>query len=144
MRFRERITSSAASEERIEEHAVIVYFEYAADSLEPLYDLEEQLEAAIAAAGVGEFDGNEIAVDLSDGSLYMYGPDADALFAVARPLLVGGGLPPQCPRHAAVLAAGGGSAGVGCSARRRTRRLHLTSAACRLSGTCSSLWGPCT
>ena len=82
----------------MEEHAVIVYFEYAADSLEPLYDLEEQLEAAIAAAGVGEFDGNEIAVDLSDGSLYMYGPDADALFAVARPLLVGAG----CLRNARV------------------------------------------
>jgi hypothetical protein len=71
----------------MEEHAVIVHFDYAADSLAPLHDLEEQLEAAIAEAGVGEFDGNEIAVDLSDGSLYMYGPDADALFAVARPLL---------------------------------------------------------
>jgi hypothetical protein len=47
------------------------------------------LEAAITTAGVGELDGNEIAVDLSDGSLYMYGPDADALFAVVRPLLAG-------------------------------------------------------
>ena len=73
----------------MEQHAVIVQFDYAADSLDPLHDLEEQLEAAIAEAGVGEFDGNEIAVDLLDGSLYMYGPDADALFAVARPLLAG-------------------------------------------------------
>jgi hypothetical protein len=72
----------------MEEHAVIVHFDYTADSLDPLHDLEEQLEEAIATAGVGEFDGNEIAVDLSDGSLYMYGPDADALFAVVRPLLV--------------------------------------------------------
>jgi hypothetical protein len=71
----------------MEEHAVIVHFDYAADSLDPLHDLEEQLEAAITAAGVGEFDGNEIAVDLSDGSLHMYGPDADALFAAVRPLL---------------------------------------------------------
>lgn len=31
--------------------------------------------------------GNEIAADLSDGSLYMYGPDAEALLAVVRPLL---------------------------------------------------------
>jgi hypothetical protein len=73
----------------MEEHAVIALFDYTADSLDPLYDLEEQLEAAITSAGVGEFDGNEIAVDLSDGSLYMYGPDADALFAVVRPLLAG-------------------------------------------------------
>jgi hypothetical protein len=43
---------------------------------------------AIAKAGVGEFDGNEIAADLSDGTLYMYGPDAEALFQVVRPVLV--------------------------------------------------------
>lgn len=71
----------------MEEHAVIIHFDYAADSLDPLYDLEEQLEVVMADAGVGEFDGNEIAVDLSHGSLYVYGPDADALFAVVRPLL---------------------------------------------------------
>lgn len=73
----------------LEEHAVIVHFEYAADNLAPLFELEEKLEEAIDAAGVGEFDGDEMAVDLSDGSLYMYGPDADALFAAVRPLLGG-------------------------------------------------------
>jgi hypothetical protein len=71
----------------MEEHAVIARFDFAADSLDPLFRLEQQLEAAIVAADVGEFDGNEIAVDLSDGSLYMYGPDAEALFAVVRPIL---------------------------------------------------------
>jgi hypothetical protein len=71
----------------VEQHAVIAYFDYAADSLDALFAIEEQLESAIDAAGVGEFDGNEIAVDLSDGSLYMYGPDAEALFAVVRPIL---------------------------------------------------------
>lgn len=40
-------------------------------------------------AGVGEFDGNEIASDLSEGTLYMYGPDAEALFKVVQPILVG-------------------------------------------------------
>ena len=38
---------------------------------DPLHDVEEQLDAAIAEAGVGKFGGNEIAVDLSEGSLYM-------------------------------------------------------------------------
>ena len=71
----------------MEQHAVIAHFDYAADSLDALYELEEELEAAINAAGVGELDGNEIAVDLSDGSLYMYGPEAEALFAVVRPIL---------------------------------------------------------
>jgi hypothetical protein len=82
----------------MEEHAVIVRFDYAAESLDPLHDLEEQLESAIVSAGVGEFDGNEIAAGLSDGSLYMYGPDADALFAVVRPLLVAA----HCLRNARV------------------------------------------
>src|SRR2546423_746716 len=78
------------------EQAVIVRFEYAAESLDPLFELEERLEVAITGAGVGEFDGNEIAVDGSDGALYMYGPDADALFAVVRPLLKAAG----CLRNA--------------------------------------------
>ena len=37
---------------------------------------------------VGEFDGNKVATDGSDGSLDMYGPNADALFAAARPILL--------------------------------------------------------
>jgi hypothetical protein len=71
----------------VDEHAVIAQFDYVGDSLDPLLAIEDQLETAIHAAGVGEFDGNEIAVDLSDGSLSMYGPDAEALFAVVRPIL---------------------------------------------------------
>jgi hypothetical protein len=82
----------------VEEQAVIVRFGYAADSLGPLHGLEQRLEAAVADAGVGELDGNDIAPDLSDGTLYLYGPDADALFAVARPLLAGAG----CLRAASV------------------------------------------
>jgi hypothetical protein len=77
--------------EQMEEHAVIARFDYAAKNLDPLFSVEKQLEAAINAAGVGEFDGNEIAVDLHDGFMYMYGPDAEALFAVARPILANAG-----------------------------------------------------
>ena len=73
----------------MEQHAIIAHFEYAVESLDALYAVEEQLEAAINAAGVGEFDGMEIAVDLSDGSLYMYGPNAEALFAAVPPILAG-------------------------------------------------------
>ncbi len=77
-----------AEQERGTEHAVVVSFEYAAKSLDPLFELEELLEQAIATAGVGEYDGHEIAMDLNDGSLYMYGPDAEALFRVVRAPLV--------------------------------------------------------
>ena len=64
------------------EHAVIVRFRAWGDDLNAIFDLETELEAAIASAGVGEFDGNEVATDGSEGSLYMYGPDADRLFSV--------------------------------------------------------------
>ena len=70
------------------EHAVIVTFTYIGSTdLDPLFALELQLESAISAARVGEYDGNDVAVDGSDGTLYMYGPDADKLFAVVRPVL---------------------------------------------------------
>ncbi|MFO0958943.1 MAG: hypothetical protein U0800_16210 [Isosphaeraceae bacterium] len=73
----------------VAEQAVIADFDYQGDDLVPLFDLEDQLEEAIDAAGVGEFDGNEMAIDLADGSLYMYGPDAEALYAVVGPILAG-------------------------------------------------------
>ena len=71
----------------VPEHAVIVHFNYGKTDLQPIFDLGDELEAAINNAGVGEFDGNEIARDGSDGSLYMYGPDADRLFESVRPVL---------------------------------------------------------
>jgi hypothetical protein len=69
------------------EHAVLVQFAYGSTDLSRLFALEERLEQLIEHAGVGEFDGNDLAADGSDGTLYMYGPDADALFAVVRPAL---------------------------------------------------------
>ena len=68
-------------------HAVLVYFEYGSTDLSALFSVEKDLERVIAHAGVGEFDGNEIATDGSDGRLFMYGPDADALFTAIRPTL---------------------------------------------------------
>lgn len=70
------------------DHAVIVRFDYGSRDLSPLFELEDRLEAAIEAAQAGEYDGNEIAVDGGDGSLYMYGPDADRLVDVILPVLV--------------------------------------------------------
>jgi hypothetical protein len=69
------------------EHAVIVHFNYGSTDLSRLFQPEARLQSAIAAAKVGEFDGNEIASDGSDGYLYMYGPNADRLFHAIRPLL---------------------------------------------------------
>jgi hypothetical protein len=69
------------------EHAVIVHFEYGSTDLELLYELEDQLIAAVEKADAGEFDGNEMAIDGSGGTFYMYGPDADKLFDAVSPVL---------------------------------------------------------
>jgi hypothetical protein len=67
---------------------VIVHFDCGHKDWKPFFQFEELLEDAIKKSGAGDYDGNELAVDGSDGSLYMYGPDADKLFAVAKPILL--------------------------------------------------------
>ena len=80
-------SSSATVAAETPEHVVIVTFMYGSKNLDTLFELESKLEAAIEEAKVGEYDGNEVAVDGSDGTLYMYGPDADKLFIVVKPIL---------------------------------------------------------
>ena len=70
------------------EEAVIVHFNYGQKDWSQFFEFEKNLEEAIAKAAVGEYDGNELATDGSDGSMYMYGPDADALFAIVKPRLL--------------------------------------------------------
>lgn len=69
------------------EHSVIVHFQYRINKLEPLHNLEKELEQIIEKEGVGEYDGHEIAMDYSDGFLYMYGKNADDLFNSVKPTL---------------------------------------------------------
>ena len=73
--------------EPADEQAVIVHFRYGSADLSRLFDLEDRLEREISSARAGEYDGHEIAVDGSDGYLYMYGPDADKLCAAVRHVL---------------------------------------------------------
>jgi hypothetical protein len=70
------------------EEAVIVHFDYGQKDWSRFFEFEKSLEEVIAKAAVGEYDGNELATDRSDGSMYMYGPDADALFAIVEPRLL--------------------------------------------------------
>ena len=69
------------------EQAVIIEFKYGIQGLDSLFELEERLEKIISEKKVGEYDGNEIAVDYSDGMLFMYGPNADQLFEAIKPIL---------------------------------------------------------
>ena len=67
------------------EHCVFVNFPFQGTDLSPIFELEDQLISAIEKSAAGEFDGNEVGE--SETVLYMYGPDADALYAAVSPIL---------------------------------------------------------
>jgi hypothetical protein len=69
------------------EQALIIYFDYGIKNLDPLHNLEVQLDNKIMDEDLGEYDGHEIATDYSDGILYMYSADAEKLFLGIRPIL---------------------------------------------------------
>jgi hypothetical protein len=70
------------------EQAVLVQFDYGSKDWAPFFEFEKGFEAAIADSGLGDYDGNELAADGSDGYMYIYGPDADRLFAFVKPRLL--------------------------------------------------------
>ncbi|MCX2743738.1 hypothetical protein OO013_07675 [Mangrovivirga sp. M17] len=82
--FRKTTTDSTQQEP---EQTLIIRFRYGINGLEPLHRLEQELEELIKKEGVGEYDGHEIAIDYSDGYLYMYGPNAVTLFKTIQPAL---------------------------------------------------------
>ena len=77
------------------EQALILYLdeiggraeEMGVDDLDALIALQDQLAQAIEPSGIGQVDGHEIAMDGSEGSLYVYGPDAKAMLAAALPVI---------------------------------------------------------
>ncbi len=69
------------------EQAVIVHFTYGSTDLTRLYALEDELEQKLADGSVGEYDGHEIAVDGSDGTFYLYGPDARRVYEEVKDIL---------------------------------------------------------
>jgi hypothetical protein len=84
---------SSSGDNRVAEadaQAVLVYLRGSGlpDELYENFDvatLEDQLEEAINSAGLGEFDGNEFGPE--EIVLFMYGPNAEAIFAAIRPVL---------------------------------------------------------
>ena len=91
MGFFDRLFWKSDATRKPPEHAFIVTPKLSDDRFgtdeerERIHEFSDQLEAAIESAGAGEFDGDEFGEGVC--SLYMYGPNADALFAVVDPLL---------------------------------------------------------
>ena len=79
--------SKQKSQKGSPEHAVLIHFSYGSTNLQHVFALEDRLRTVISEAGVGEYDGHEVAEDGSDGFFYLYGPDAEAIFRVIRPAL---------------------------------------------------------
>ena len=69
------------------EHSAIVRFRRAPGELSKIFDLELALALALAKTGTGWYEGHELTADRTSGRLYMYGSDADVLFATIRPVL---------------------------------------------------------
>jgi hypothetical protein len=73
------------------QHAVMVHLRLRAGAFgddeerEAIFALEEQLTQAIQDASAGEFDGEMFGE--GECILYMYGPDAERLFAIIEPIL---------------------------------------------------------
>lgn len=87
-----RIFGSKEETPKPVEHAVIVRVPITAangteEEIQRLMGLESELESAIVEAGAGEFDGNEVGE--GEYVYYMYGSDADRLFASVESLLRG-------------------------------------------------------
>lgn len=85
-----RIFGSKEEPTKPSEHAVIVRVPISGangteEEIQRLMDVEGELKAAIVEAGAGEFDGNEFGE--GEYVYYMYGSDADLLFASVESLL---------------------------------------------------------
>lgn len=70
------------------QESLIIRFTYGMADLEPLFRMDEDLHRVMETSDAGEYDGHEIAVNLTDGSLYFYGPSAARIRELISPSLV--------------------------------------------------------
>ena len=81
-------SAAAAPPQRPPGPVMMVHFDYYPKDRPRIRALEHRLANALKRARVGELGETEFHVDGNDGYLYMYGPDPDPIYAVARPILV--------------------------------------------------------
>ena len=70
------------------EHLVMVSFDYGLENLDALNSLSTRLDTILKKEAAGMPDRNEMATDLSDGLLFMYGHNAEILFRIIPPALM--------------------------------------------------------
>ncbi|MCT2587912.1 hypothetical protein [Actinophytocola gossypii] len=83
--------SDERSMQALSENAVIVHFKLSDDDFGSGYERDEvralgrKIENALRAAGIGELDGDEFGG--GEAALFLYGPDANALYESISTLL---------------------------------------------------------
>ncbi|HLP10709.1 MAG TPA: hypothetical protein VK177_02195 [Flavobacteriales bacterium] len=68
-------------------HSVVIWFKYGLNEDDSMYNLGEEMAKKVEETKTGIYDGHEIAMDNSDGSYYLYGPNAETLFKAIKPIL---------------------------------------------------------
>ncbi len=79
--------SSGSTRKGTPEQEVEVYFSYGSTNFQYLFALDDLLRHSISDAAVGHYEGHDVEADGSNGSFYMYGPDAEAIYRVIDPIL---------------------------------------------------------
>lgn len=68
--------------------ALIIHFDYGKDLPDDFDKMRDGLDSLVEKSNLGEYDGHEIAMDLSDGSFYLYSTEIEALFKHIRSYLL--------------------------------------------------------
>jgi hypothetical protein len=76
--------SHPAGEQAVLLYAVLLYLE--GEDFDRMVELSDKLTEAVEKANVGMLDGNEIGG--GETTLFMYGPDAEAVFRAIEPVLL--------------------------------------------------------
>lgn len=81
------ISSAQPRSQKPKSEAVIVHFDYRTKDWLPFFKFEDELARFVENAGIGEYDGNALSDTGEDCSMYIYGPDANAILALIAPRL---------------------------------------------------------
>jgi hypothetical protein len=67
--------------------AVLIYLVGSGLDPDALVPLEDRLDETVRSTATGEFDGNDVAVSGTTATLYLYGPNAERLYAAISRVL---------------------------------------------------------
>lgn len=81
--------SRGADPSTLPEHAVLIHISAPKDGSDQigLDQIEDPLIAVLESSGAGEWDGHETDLTTGEAVIYLYGPDADRLYAAIEPTL---------------------------------------------------------